>query len=99
MTTETQIERAQRQFEQARARLRQLKNRESVKKRKADTRRKILLGGLLIKHARQNPAVERQIREMVEELSERDKKVFTGWKPAEIRGNAPTPPSPGSGQP
>ena len=44
---ETELERAEKRFAQAKARLQALKNREATKARKIDTRRKVILGGLL----------------------------------------------------
>ena len=42
---ETELERAEKRYAQAKARLLALKNREATKARKLDTRRKIILGG------------------------------------------------------
>ena len=49
--TETQIEKAKRQYEQAKARLYATKARERKLQRKRDTRRKVILGGALIELA------------------------------------------------
>jgi len=45
---ETELERAEKRYAQAKARLLALKNREATKARKLDTRRKIILGGALV---------------------------------------------------
>ena len=45
---ETELERAEKRYAQARARLQALKNREAAKERKIDTRRKVILGGALM---------------------------------------------------
>ncbi len=45
---ETELERAEKRYSQAKARLLALKNREATKARKLDTRRKIILGGALV---------------------------------------------------
>ena len=45
---ETELERAQKRYEQARARLQALRNREAARERKIDTRRKVILGGALM---------------------------------------------------
>mgnify|MGYP002716649358 CR=1 FL=1 len=45
---ETELERAQKRYDQARARLQALRNREAARERKIDTRRKVILGGALM---------------------------------------------------
>ena len=45
---ETELERAEKRFAQAKARLQGLRNREATRLRKMDTRRKVILGGALI---------------------------------------------------
>ena len=45
---ETELERAEKRYAQAKARLQALKNREATRQRKLDTRRKVILGGALI---------------------------------------------------
>ena len=45
---ETELERAEKKFAQAKARLQGLRNREATRLRKMDTRRKVILGGALM---------------------------------------------------
>ena len=45
---ETELERAEKRYAQAKARLQALKNREATRQRKLDTRRKVILGGALL---------------------------------------------------
>ena len=45
---ETELERAEKRFAQAKARLQGIRNREATKQRKLDTRRKVILGGALL---------------------------------------------------
>lgn len=45
---ETELDRAQKRYEQAKARLQALRNREAARTRKIDTRRKVILGGALM---------------------------------------------------
>ena len=100
---ETELERAQKRYDQARARLQALRNREAARERKLDTRRKVILGGALMDlAARDNNAaalLDRLIRTL---LRDQDRKAFEGWSP-EARGGAdremtgaapPVPPDP-----
>ena len=45
---ETELERAEKRYAQAKARLQGLKNREATRQRKLNTRRKVILGGALL---------------------------------------------------
>lgn len=70
------LDRAQKQFDQAKARLQKLKNRDNDKQRKHDTRNKILLGGWLLAQAKHERQSADQILKIVETFSERDKAAF-----------------------
>ncbi len=79
---ETELERAEKRYAQARARLQALKNREAAKQRKLDTRRKVILGGALIDLATRDDAAALMLDRLVRNLPrEQDRKAFEGWQP------------------
>lgn len=79
---ETELERAEKRFAQAKARLQALKNREAVKERKLDTRRKIILGGALVDLAERDSSAAAMLDRLVRNLSrEQDQSAFSGWAP------------------
>lgn len=97
---ETELERAEKRYAQAKARLLALKNREATKARKLDTRRKIILGGALVDLAERDSNAAAMIERLVRNLPrEQDRKAFEGWDAkqtaAEPSATAPpgTPPS------
>ena len=56
--------------------------REKTRDRKIDTRRKVLLGGALIAHARSDPAAAAYLDQLLRNwIGDRDRKVFDGWHP------------------
>ena len=74
---ETELERAEKRFAQAKARLLALKNREATKARKLDTRRKIILGGALMDLAGRDQSAASMLERLVRNLPrEQDRKVF-----------------------
>ena len=78
--TETELERAEKRYAQAKARLLALKNREATKARKLDTRRKIILGGALVDLAERDTGAAAMIERLVRNLPrEQDRKAFEGW--------------------
>ena len=77
---ETELERAQKRYEQARARLQALRNREAARERKIDTRRKVILGGALMDLASRDSNAAAMLDRLVRNLPrERDRKTFDGW--------------------
>ena len=104
---ETELERAEKRYAQAKARLLALKNREATKARKLDTRRKIILGGALVDLAMRDSNAAAMVERLVRNLPrEQDRKAFEGWDakqpaPADpILGQGLTPsPAPASGTP
>ena len=75
--TETQIEKAKRQYEQAKARLYATKARATKLARKRDTRRKVILGGALIELADRDQPARSMMRRLIGNLSrEQDRKMF-----------------------
>ena len=103
---ETELERAEKRYAQAKARLLALKNREATKARKLDTRRKIILGGALVDLADRDSNAAAMIERLVRNLPrEQDRKAFEGWDAkqpasrAEDPPPAPSPATPGSALP
>jgi len=76
-----EIEKAKEQFEKAKARLRKAQSRIAAAERKKDTRRKIILGGLIITKAKESPQSMEWIKNQVASLSERDRELFDDWEP------------------
>jgi len=75
--TETQMEKAKRQYEQAKARLHATKARETKLARKRDTRRKVILGGALIELSDRDQSARSMMRQLIGSLSrEQDRKMF-----------------------
>lgn len=74
------------------ARIRQEQNRENEKKRKADTRRKILAGAVVLEHAERNAIYQLELKKLLGEFLTRadDRALF---------GLAPLPESSGTGKP
>lgn len=94
---ETELERAEKRYAQAKARLLALKNREVTKARKLDTRRKIILGGALVDLAARDSNAAAMIDRLVRNLPrEQDRKAFDGWD-AKQPAKAEDPPAPATG--
>ena len=78
---ETELERAEKRYAQARARLQALKNREAAKERKLDTRRKVILGGALIDLAARDVNASAMLDRLIRNLPrDQDRKTFDGWQ-------------------
>lgn len=91
---ETELERAEKRYAQAKARLLALKNREATKARKLDTRRKIILGGALVDLAERDSNAAAMIDRLVRNLPrEQDRKAFEGW---EAKTGVPQADAPGT---
>lgn len=77
---ETELDRAQKRYEQARARLQALRNREAARERKIDTRRKVILGGALMDLAARDSNAAVLLDRLIRNLPrEQDRKTFDGW--------------------
>ena len=77
---ETELERAEKRFAQARARVQALRNREATKQRKLDTRRKVILGGALVDLAARDDRAVEMLERLVRNLArEQDRAAFEGW--------------------
>lgn len=86
--TASQLDRAEKQYQQAKARLQAVKNREATKERRSDTRRKVILGGALMDLAGRDDNAAAMLDRLVRNLArEQDRKAFEGWQP----GKAPAP--------
>jgi len=78
---ETELERAERRYEQAKARLQGLRNREAARQRKLDTRRKVILGGALLDLASRDDNAAAMAERLIRNLPrEQDRKAFTDWQ-------------------
>ena len=94
---ETELERAEKRYAQAKARLLALKNREATKARKLDTRRKIILGGALVDLAERDSNAAAMIERLIRNLPrEQDRKAFEGWY-AKQHAKTEEPPVPPTG--
>lgn len=81
---ETELERAEKRYAQAKARLLALKNRAATAARKMDTRRKVILGGALVDLAGRDEGAAKLLDRLVRNLPrEQDRKAFVGWKPGD----------------
>ena len=77
---ETELERAEKRYAQAKARLQALKNREATRQRKLDTRRKVILGGALLDLAERDSGAAAMLDRLVRNLArEQDRKAFADW--------------------
>ncbi|WP_237064652.1 mobilization protein [Loktanella sp. M215] len=77
---ETELQRAEQRYAQAKARLQALKNREATRERKMDTRRKVILGGALLDLANRDSRAAAMIDRLVHNLPrEQDRKAFDDW--------------------
>lgn len=77
---ETELERAEKRYAQAKARLQALKNREATRQRKLDTRRKVILGGALMDLAERDSNAAAMLDRLIRNLSRKqDRKAFAEW--------------------
>ena len=78
--TPESIDKARRKVEQAKAQLQALEARAATLNRKADARRKIILGGLLLDAAMKDAEWEAGLNELMERINrDQDRKAFAGW--------------------
>ena len=91
---DTELERAEKRFAQAKARLQGIRNREATKQRKMDTRRKVILGGALLDLASRDSNAAAMLDRLVRNLPrQQDQKAFVNWDGPEP---APSPAPPES---
>ena len=80
---ETELEKAEKRYAQAKARLSALRNRESTRQRKMDTRRKVILGGALLDLAERDSNAAAMLDRLVRNLPRaQDQKAFVDWDSA-----------------
>ena len=102
---ETELERAEKRYAQAKARLQALRNREATRQRKLDTRRKVILGGALLDLSERDTGAAAMVERLIRNLSrDQDRKAFAEWDgagsgvdgaPAAGEGGSPAlPPDP-----
>ncbi|SHF68379.1 relaxasome subunit MobC [Litoreibacter ascidiaceicola] len=78
---ETELEKAEKRYAQAKARLQSIRNREATKQRKLDTRRKVILGGALLDLAERDSGAATMLDRLVRNLArEQDRKAFADWE-------------------
>ena len=89
---ETELERAEKRYAQAKARLQALKNREATRQRKMDTRRKVILGGALLDLAERDSSAAAMLDRLIRNLArEQDRKAFADWKTTSPSDDASSP--------
>ena len=87
--SETELERAEKRYAQAKARLLALKNRAATAARKIDTRRKVILGGALVDLAGRDETATAMLDRLVRNLPrEQDRKAFTRHSQARVPDEA-----------
>jgi len=76
------LEKARLAVQQAKARLQAIENRQSEAQRKLDTRRKIILGGLLLDAAGKDEKYAKVVSALLARVErDNDRKAFEGWEP------------------
>ena len=91
--TSERIEKAKLAVQQARARLQAIENRQTEAERKLDTRRKIIMGGLLLDAAAKDERYAKVVAALMARIDrDNDRKAFDGWTPpAATEAAAPGP--------
>ncbi|MCK7616102.1 hypothetical protein [Roseibium sediminicola] len=85
---ETELDRAEKRYAQAKARLQALRNREATRQRKLDTRRKVILGGALLDLAERDSGAAAMVDRLIRNLSrDQDRKAFAEWDGATPGGD------------
>ena len=78
--TPESIDKARQKVAQAKAQLQALEARATALNRKADARRKIILGGLLLDAAMKDAEWEKRLGVLMDRISrDQDRKAFEGW--------------------
>ena len=90
---ETELEKAEKRYAQAKARLQAIRNRETTRQRKMDTRRKVILGGALLDLAERDTNAAAMLDRLIRNLArEQDRKVFLDWDaPSAADNSSPAP--------
>lgn len=93
--TPERIEKARLAVQQAKARLQAIQNRQSSAERKRDTRRKIILGGLLLDAATKDERYAKVVSALMGRIErDNDRRAFEGWDAPGGNGNTPPQPAP-----
>ena len=101
LPTSQKIEKARLAVQQAKARLQAIENRQSEAERKLDTRRKIIIGGLLLDAAAKDDRYAKVVNALLARLErDNDRKAFDGWEPPKPgNGAEPMPATPPNASP
>ncbi len=93
LPTLEQITKAKLAVQQAKARLQAIENRQSEAERKLDTRRKIILGGLLLDAAGKDERYTKVVSALLARVErDNDRRAFQDWTPPQpANGIVPTP--------
>lgn len=79
LTAEQRLERAKRDKARAEAEIRSAAAKLREDDRRADTRRKILIGGMVIEKARKGGQWSQWLSDSIAALPEKDRAAFDGW--------------------
>ena len=98
LPTPEQIAKARLAVQQAKARLQAIESRQSEAERKLDTRRKIILGGLLLDAAGKDDRYAKVVSALMQRIErDNDRKAFDGWDaPGAVAPGPAPPPAPNS---
>ena len=103
LPTVERIEKARLAVQQAKARLQAIESRQTEAQRKLDTRRKIILGGMLLDAAGRDERYAKVVAALLTRVErDNDRKAFEGWeppKPGNASDPAPATPLDGSSEP
>jgi hypothetical protein len=92
LPTPEQIAKARLAVKQAQARLQAIESRQSEAERKLDTRRKIIMGGLLLDAATRDERYAKVVSTLLARIErDNDRKAFDGWEPPGSTATAPQP--------
>ena len=81
-TTVERLAELEKQAEAIKARMQALKAREKLADRKRDTRRKVILGGLLLAKAAEDEVYARVVERLLKAVERpADRSAFDGWEP------------------
>lgn len=84
-TTAEIVAEEKKKIEQAKARIQAAMAKDSARERKLDTRRKVILGGLLMENAKKDPSWNRALTALMRKISrENDLKAFEGYQIPEM---------------
>ena len=90
--SQEKLDKARLAVKQAKARLQAIESRQSEAERKLETRRKIILGGLLLDAAEKDEKFARALQVLVSRVSrDQDAKVFEGWQQPRPVTSVPAP--------